>query len=113
MGNFRIIVEAVGGHGCQRASERVDQTKPIYWCMRQTCPDCIAREFAEKIHATCSDVKARILHWPDKDGNVVDGTVVDELEFGKLEVNHYTNSDGTSGSYASKSPTVRHRSKPM
>lgn len=70
MGNFKIEVEAVGGHGCQREA-RDGQT--VLGCGRMDCPDCIARVFvAELKRKGNSMVSARLVHWPGQTSQVVD-----------------------------------------
>ena len=56
-------VHAVGGHGCQR--DKKHGAKLDARCGSQNCPDCLAREFVEKLRASGNDVKvASLTHWP-------------------------------------------------
>lgn len=70
MGTFLVEVKAVGGHGCQR---EVKDGEEVYGCQSMDCPDCIVREFVEKLKDKGSNVEiATITHWPEQDGEVVD-----------------------------------------
>lgn len=83
MGTFRVEVQAVGGHGCQR---EVKDGGTVEGCGSPSCPDCITREFVGKLKASGasfwtgnpdlpqpnSDGYARITHWPGQSGTVVD-----------------------------------------
>ena len=78
MGDFRVTVEAVGGHGCER-EKGTDET--VIGCERQGCPDCMAREFVRRLKRSGAMVKkAEIRHWPaDMPGYTTDGEVHDDL----------------------------------
>ena len=70
MGTFRIEIEAVGGHGCQR--ERKDG-EVLQGCGLDSCPDCIvARTVCELQRNQTSINHARIVHWPGQPSEVVD-----------------------------------------
>lgn len=85
MGTFRVEVQAVGGHGCQR---EIKDGGTVEGCGQPHCPDCITREFVGKMKAAgCYfqpeqpapvgpqpnvDGYARITHWPGQSGTVVD-----------------------------------------
>lgn len=83
MGTFRVEVQAVGGHGCQR--ERKDGSV-VEGCGQPSCPDCITREYVRALKASGaffqpplidreqpdSDGYARITHWPGQPGAVRD-----------------------------------------
>ena len=73
MGNFRVEVEAVGGHGCQR---EIKDGGAVYGCQRMDCPDCITREFVGKLTAKgMKPSKATLTHWPGQETQVVDDLV--------------------------------------
>jgi hypothetical protein len=80
MGDFRVTVEAVGGHGCQREMGDGDH---VVGCDRPGCPDCMAREFVRRLKRSGAMVnKAQIVHWPaDMEGRNYpkDGEVRDDL----------------------------------
>lgn len=70
MGNYRVEVEAVGGHGCQRAMKG---GQAVLGCGLSNCPDCIAREFvAELKRKGNSIVSAKLTHWPGQTSQVSD-----------------------------------------
>ena len=73
MGDFRIEVNATGGHGCQRGLLSGSVVKP---CNSPGCPDCIARKFVEQLKAAGHTVKdALLIHWPNGDPTIVDNLV--------------------------------------
>ena len=82
MGDFRVIVEALGGHGCQR--EKGDG-EHVVGCEQSWCPDCIAREFVRRLKRSGQTVKkAEFVHWPaDMAGYSVENEVRDDLLSGK------------------------------
>ena len=61
MGTFRVMVTAVGGHGCQRDKNGADV---ITGCGEPSCPDCITREYVRKLKQCASVSEAIIHHWP-------------------------------------------------
>lgn len=70
MGNFRIELNAVGGHGCQR---EVKAGEIVTGCGHAQCPDCVAREFVKQMKATGSAVdSATLTHWPGSTSEVKD-----------------------------------------
>jgi hypothetical protein len=60
MGDFRIVINAVGGHGQDRdkqSGEVVD--------FGTGTPEAIAKELVEKMQASgCSVDSAKVIHWP-------------------------------------------------
>lgn len=70
MGDFRVTVEAVGGHGCQRD---VGEGQTVVGCGGSRCPDCItAKYIAELANAGAHVKSAKLQHWPDTTGEVLD-----------------------------------------
>jgi len=64
MGRFRIIIDAVGGHGCER---QLGEGKEVFGCSNLNCPDCRVREFVKDFKAHNNNVElALIIHWPDR-----------------------------------------------
>lgn len=65
MGDYRIVIEAVGGHGCTD-SRPVQAGEPLAPpCSDPNCPDCALRAFVRTLAATGNSVKlARLEHWP-------------------------------------------------
>ncbi len=81
MGDFRVVVEALGGHGCQREK---GTGETVIGCDRPGCPDCMAREFVRRLKRSGATVKkAEIQHWPaDLPGYTEAGQVTDDLVTG-------------------------------
>lgn len=80
MGTFRVEVQAVGGHGCQR---EVKDGGVVTGCGQPSCPDCITREYVAKLKATGTSFSfgstdpnhssyAKLTHWPGQEIAVVD-----------------------------------------
>lgn len=73
MGTFRIEIQAVGGHGCDRDRKDGDVVKG---CGLPSCPDCLARELVKRFAASgmfgYSDCYARLTHWPGSPVQVID-----------------------------------------
>jgi hypothetical protein len=74
MGNFRIEIDAVGGHGCQR---EVKDGGTVAGCGQPTCPDCLAREFVAKLKSMGvfnypPQSSAKLIHWPGQQSEVRD-----------------------------------------
>src|SRR5579859_2363602 len=78
MGDYRIVIEAMGGHGCQR--EKGDG-EAVVGCDRPHCPDCMARELVRRLKRSGEQVKkAELIHWPaDMPGYSKEGEVRDDL----------------------------------
>jgi hypothetical protein len=73
MGNFRIEIDAVGGHGCERETKDGGTVKG---CGQPTCPDCMARKFVADLKAagmfSNTPAAAKLTHWPGTKEQVVD-----------------------------------------
>jgi len=77
MGDFRVTVEALGGHGCERDK---GDGEAVIGCERTGCPDCMAREFVRRLMRSGATVKlAQIEHWPASLGYDPAGEVRDDL----------------------------------
>ena len=63
MGDFRITIEAVGGHGCGREAKDGER---IMRCHKDHCPDCQTERFVEQLKArgVTSIHSAKLEHWP-------------------------------------------------
>jgi hypothetical protein len=73
MGQFRIEITAVGGHGCQR---EVKDGGEVFGCGNTSyCPDCITRRFVEDLKAKMIVEAATFTHWPGTSTEVVDDLV--------------------------------------
>lgn len=70
MGTFRIEVEAVGGHGCQR---EIKDGGTVDGCGHPSCPDCMARGFVKDLKEKGNSVlSAKLTHWPGDKSEVRD-----------------------------------------
>lgn len=71
MGNFRVVIEGVGGHGCQR---EVKSGGEVQGCGRMGCPDCEVRRFVHIINQpnVAGLTKAELMHWPEQKEEVKD-----------------------------------------
>lgn len=68
MGNFRIEVNAVGGHGCQR-DKKAGEVVPD--CGQDSCPDHIAKRFVDELRKKGTSVNdALLIHWPHNEAIV-------------------------------------------
>ena len=72
MGNFRLVIESVGGHGCDRQAGPGEE---LHLCGQPYCPDCRAYELAAKYTNGWPQTKATFTHWPDTPEEVVDDLV--------------------------------------
>lgn len=77
MGDFRITVNAVGGHGCQR--EQKDGSV-VYGCGSMRCPDCLTAKYIADLARSGASVKdATLQHWPGQPSAVTDTFEVGSL----------------------------------
>jgi hypothetical protein len=71
MGQFRIEVTGVGGHGCDRTAKAGE--KLYQRCGRFQCPDCMAYDFVQQLRVKGFAVEAATFtHWPGSTTEVVD-----------------------------------------
>ncbi len=76
MGEFKVSVQAIGGHGCQR--EKGDG-EHVVGCERASCPDCITREFVRRLKRCGVTVTAaELVHWPREVAQVRDNLLTGE-----------------------------------
>jgi hypothetical protein len=61
MGDFRMTLEGIGGHGCDRNAKAGGE---IQGCGKMGCPDCQFAEFVTKMKKTNQVLKATMHHWP-------------------------------------------------
>lgn len=80
MGDFRLVIEALGSHGCQRDKATGDH---VVGCEQHGCPDCMARELVRRMKRSGVQLhRAEIVHWPsdmDGKGYLKDNEVRDDL----------------------------------
>lgn len=76
MGDYRIEINAQGGHGCQR---ELGNGCVVEGCGRPGCPDCLVRKFVADLKAHGNTVKdALLIHWPYGPGTVLDNLLTKE-----------------------------------
>jgi hypothetical protein len=76
MGQYRIEITAVGGHGCQR---EIKDGGTTYGCGRIGCPDCEAREFVRRLQSKGQSIEsATLTHWPGQVSEVTDNLLSGE-----------------------------------
>lgn len=61
MGDFRMTLEGVGGHGCDRNAKA---GQDFIGCGRMDCPDCLFAEFVAKMKRIGTVHVAKMHHWP-------------------------------------------------
>lgn len=64
MGDYVVRIHATGGHGCQRDVGHGRKLKAR--CDHpENCPDCITREYVERLQRTGNMIHvASLTHWP-------------------------------------------------
>lgn len=78
MGNFRIVIDAVGGHGVDRKAKEGEpiEIPPANAVHPYDSPDSIAKECVDRLKsAGMSELKASLIHWPGQESEVVDDLV--------------------------------------
>lgn len=70
MGDYRIIIDAVGGHGADRTAKEGEGVNFYEW--GNTSPDAIAKQFVEVLRTFSQVNSAKLVHWPDTETEVVD-----------------------------------------
>ncbi len=60
MGNFRIVIDAVGNHGQDR--EKKDGEVVDFGT---NTPEAKAKKFVEELQGSCGQVTAKVIHWPN------------------------------------------------
>lgn len=82
MGNFKIVIEAVGNHGVDR--EKRDGEDVNFAEGGLDTADAMAKKLVDDLVIRGFSVdKAQIIHWPDEDGNVTHSSAVDDLRNSK------------------------------
>lgn len=72
MGQFKIEIVAVGGHGCNREKKNGEM---VYGCQSMNCPDCLTRDFVDRMRAKFSLESATFTHWPGQPCEVSDNLI--------------------------------------
>jgi hypothetical protein len=71
MGTFKIVVEAVGGHGVDREAKNGEVVN--FYKEGNSTPDAIAKTLIERMIWQGFDIKiAKLIHWPGDDSEVSD-----------------------------------------
>ncbi len=71
MGNYRIVIDAVGGHGVDRSKK--DGEVVNHYAEGRTTPDAIAKtlaHLASDLGLSIND--AKLIHWPGEESEVTD-----------------------------------------
>lgn len=82
MGNFKIEIEAVGGHGIQREVKEGEAIDYAGADARE--PDVMAKRFVDEFAKTNTVLSARLTHWPDT------SPIIDNLKTGIRESGDFT-----------------------
>lgn len=61
MGDYRVVIEGIGSHGCGREAKDGDV---VTRCGNPGCVDCIAIAAVESLKTAGSVAVARVEHWP-------------------------------------------------
>lgn len=71
MGDFRIQIEGVGNHGCQRDVQNGEVKADE--CNYSGCVDCIARSTVKALQSSGASItSATLMHWPQNGPQIVD-----------------------------------------
>lgn len=83
MGQFRIVISAIGNHGCERAARPGDKLHRR--CGKLSCPDCFIYDFVQQLKMRGIVVgEATFTHWPGTKIEVVDDLVRNERQSGQF-----------------------------
>lgn len=83
MGNFRIVIEAVGGHGVDRTPKEGEDIN--FYKEGNTSPDAIAKQFVEVLRTYNPSIQsAKLIHWPDTESEVTDDLLNSKREKGNF-----------------------------
>lgn len=71
MGSFRIVINAVGGHGVDRTPKEGESVN--FYKEGNTSPDAFAKQIVEvmRYHGIQID-SAVLIHWPESESEVTD-----------------------------------------
>ena len=71
MGNFRIVINAVGGHGVDREVKEGEIVN--HFTEGMTTPDAMAKHFVNYLQANgIQPDSAELIHWPGEESEVID-----------------------------------------
>ncbi len=78
MGQFRIVIDAIGSNGCARQGEKLHSR-----CGKFTCPDCMAYDFVQQLKQKGVAVGvATLSHHPGTKVEVIDDLLKNERQSG-------------------------------
>lgn len=81
MGQYRIEIVALGGHGCQR---ELGDGETVKGCGGAFCPDCRAKAFVRSLEEMGQHVvTAELTHWPGEPCEVRDDMLT-EVRHGRF-----------------------------
>ena len=70
MGDYRIVIEGSGPHGCDRGAKQGATLAPSPSCTHAGCPDCAAAALVKQLGTQVRS--AKFTHWPRQTSEVVD-----------------------------------------
>lgn len=70
MGDFRLVIDAAGGHGCDRTARPGEALGPD--CGQPSCPDHLAARFVADLASKMMLKSATLAHWPGSSTEVLD-----------------------------------------
>lgn len=77
MGNFRIVIDAVGGHGVDR--DKKDGEVVNHFAEGMQSPDAMAKQMVDFLKANgVTPDSAVLIHWPGENDEVVDDLLTGE-----------------------------------
>jgi hypothetical protein len=82
MGNFKIVIEAVGGHGVLREVKEGEAIN--YDAAHPGEPDVLAKRFVDEFGKSNNVLSAKLVHWPDTT------PIIDNLKTGVREFGDFT-----------------------
>jgi len=83
MGQWRLEISAIGGHGCERKARRGE--KLYNRCGKFGCADCLAYDFVQMLRVKGFSVEtARFIHFPGARQEVVDDLLSNERRMGEF-----------------------------
>lgn len=83
MGQFTIVIDAIGAHGCERKARNGE--KLFNRCGKFGCADCMAYDFVQSLRVKGFTVDAaKFVHFPGARQEVIDDLLVNERKSGEF-----------------------------